>query len=156
MGTPARIQRLIGSRELEEIVPSPEKIVILWGKAVASGRDARKGLSADNAITLAYQAATQAASAYLESAGYRTRGGRPGHHYNTFYALAAFQLEGLESVDVESETIRRKRAASFYDRVEATERDVRSVLEWLDRLLPAIRRELVAERPAINDSLSDP
>ena len=53
MGTPARIQRLIGSRELEEIVPSPEKIVILWAKAVAAGRDARKGLSADNAITLA-------------------------------------------------------------------------------------------------------
>ncbi|MBA4159382.1 MAG: hypothetical protein H0X65_18200, partial [Gemmatimonadetes bacterium] len=53
-------------------------------------------------VTLGYQAALQAASAVLEAAGYRTRGQMGGHHFNTFYALAALGDLGPEEVDVVS------------------------------------------------------
>lgn len=120
MTVPPRIQRLIEGNQMERVIPDPEKVVVLWGKALASSRDSRKGLSNDNAVTLGYQAALQAASAVLEAAGYRTRGQMGGHHFNTFYALAALPYPGLEEVDVVSERIRKMRKLSFYDAAEAT------------------------------------
>lgn len=106
MSVPPRIQRLIDGRQLETVDPDPTAIVALWTKALASAADSRRGLSPDNAVSLGYQAAFQAASAVLEAAGYRTKGGTLAHHFNTFYAVSGLGLPGLEGVDIESERIR--------------------------------------------------
>ncbi len=78
MKHPPRIQRLIESRDLEAIEPDAERVAGLW--ALASNDDSRKGLSPENAISLAYQAGFQPCTALLEAHGYRTRGSNPGHH----------------------------------------------------------------------------
>jgi hypothetical protein len=88
MKHPPRIQRLIESRDMEAIEPDPERVTGLWEKALASNQDSRKGLSPDNAISLAYQAGFQACTALLEAHGYRTKGSNPGHHYRVFYATS--------------------------------------------------------------------
>jgi len=43
-----------------------------------------------------YQAAFRAATAAVRCAGFRTRGAVSGHHYVTFYALAALGEAALE------------------------------------------------------------
>lgn len=54
MTFPRRIHRLIEGRQLEHVNPDPQRIVGLWQKALASDVDSRKGLSADNSVSLAY------------------------------------------------------------------------------------------------------
>ena len=148
MTIPMRIERLIEARSMEAVSPDPEKVMVLWEKALASSRDSRfLGMSADNAVSLAYQAGLQAASALLEGAGYRPKGAGPGHHHNLFYAVSALGHAGLESADVDAERIRRKRKASFYDPVEATEEDVREIHAWLDALLPRVWAALAERMP---------
>jgi hypothetical protein len=155
MQAPQRIRRLIEGDQLEQITPDPEKVVALWRKALASSRDSRRGLSNDNAVTLGYQAALQAASAVLEAAGYRTRGQTGGHHFNTFYALAALQYPGLEEVDIRAEKIRKMRKLSFYDAAEATPEQASAVHEWLNELLPAVRGALIAAVPDLASRLPE-
>lgn len=115
MTVPAKIQRLLDSRQLESIEVSDADLAALWQKAVASARDARhEGLSVDNQYVLGYQALLQMATAILAAAGYRTRGAQ-GHHANTFYAVAALGIEELEEIDVRTERIRQMRKLSAYE-----------------------------------------
>lgn len=155
--TPPRIQRLLEGRQLEAITADPQDVRVRWGKALASNRDSRLvGLSRDNAVTLGYQAAMHAATAVLETAGYRTRGQGGGHHHNTFYALAGLGLAGLETADVDSERIRKLRSGAFYAADETTPAQVAALHAWLDTLLPAARRAIVAALPALEATLPTP
>lgn len=132
---PDRIQMLIDDRRLEVVAPAKGEVAARWKKALASNKDARiPAISPDNAISLGYQAAMQAASALLEMAGYRTKGSTGGHHYNTFYAVAALRLPGLEDIDVDSERIRKMRSSSFYAAGEAKPSDVKTLVDWLDSI----------------------
>jgi hypothetical protein len=153
MTPPARIQRLIDAREMEAVDPDPEKVIGLWEKALASNADSRKGLSADNAIALAYQSGFQACTALLEAHGYRTRGSTPGHHRNTFYATSALGHPALEDVDVESESVRMQRTKSFYSGTPHGEQQVERMHAWLDRLLPAVHEAVSAAAPALRAEL---
>ena len=141
---------------MEPVEPDPESIAGFWAKALASSADSRKGLHPDNAVSLGYQSAFQACTAVLESAGFRTRGTSQGHHFNTFYALAGLGHPGLQTVDVDSERIRKMRTEAFYGASCATEAQVRAVHDWLDALLPAARRVLVAARPDLAPRLPEP
>lgn len=155
MPVPPRIQRLLDGRQMEAIEPDPEAVVGFWLKALASSADSRKGLHPDNAVSLAYQGAFQASTAVLECAGYRTRGAQA-HHHNTYYALSGLGYPGLEAVDVESERIRKLRTAAFYGADVATPAQVEAVHRWLDDLLPAALRAIVALRPDLAPRLPPP
>ena len=154
MTIPGKIQRLLDSRELEVVEPDAEKIIALWEKAVASNADSRKGLSPDNAITLAYQAGFQACTALLEARGYRTKGGKPGHHYNVFYATSALGYESLGDVDVTSEQVRSRRTKSFYGGTHQGGDEVERLHQWLDALLPAVYDALADAAPDLHARLA--
>jgi hypothetical protein len=156
MTIPHRIQRLLDDRTLEAVEPDSEKIATLWAKAVASNSDSRKGLSADNAITLAYQAGLQACTALLEARGYRTKGASGGHHQRTFYAAAARGYEKLSDVDIASERVRKQRTKSFYGAAQQDETDAERLHAWLDALLPAVYEALGKAAPAVHRDLTQP
>jgi hypothetical protein len=153
---PPRIQRLVEGRQMEAVEPDPGRIVGLWVKALASSADSRKGLHPDNAVSLGYQAAFQAASAVLECAGYRTKGQSHAHHHNTFYALAGLGRPGLESVDIDSERIRKMRTDAFYGAAISTAVQVEAVHRWLATLLPAARRAIITLRPDLSARIPPP
>jgi hypothetical protein len=149
MTVPTKIQRLLDSRQLEMIEVPDADIVALWQKAVASARDAqREGLSPDNQYVLGYQALLQMATAILAAAGYRTRGAQ-GHHANTFYAVAALGIEGVEEIDVRTERIRQMRKLSAYEPGSPTFEQIRQLRELLGTSFPAARRWLTATRPSV-------
>ena len=147
MTVPAKLQRLLDSRQLEAIEVSDVDVTALWQKAVASARDAqREGLSPDNQYVLGYQALLQMATAILAAAGYRTRGAQ-GHHANTFYAVAALEIDGLGDVDIRTERIRQMRKLSAYEPGSPTSEQIRRLRELIEASLPAARRWLKARRP---------
>lgn len=149
MTVPAKLQRLLDSRQLEAIDVPDSDIAALWQKAIVSARDAnREGLSPDNQYVLGYQALLQMVTAILAAAGYRTRGAQ-GHHANTFYAVAALAIGGLEEIDVRTERIRQMRKLSAYEPGSPTAEQIRRLRELLDASLPAARRWLAATRPTL-------
>jgi hypothetical protein len=144
---PSKIQRLLDSRQLESIEVDDTDIAALWKKAVASARDARReGLSQDNQYVLGYQSLLQMATAILAAAGYRTRGAQ-GHHANSFYAVAALSIEGLEEIDVRTERIRQMRKLSAYEPDSPTAGQLRGLRTLLEAALPAAFRWLSITRP---------
>lgn len=156
MPNPPKIQRLIDAREMEAVEPDPERIASLWEKALASNADSRMGLSADNAVTLAYQAGLQACSALREAHGYRTKGATSGHHFRTFYAVSALGYPALENVGVRSESMRASRVRSTYGAGSLGGDDVRRIHEWLNELLPAVHVALVDTASSICPELPPP
>ena len=149
MTVPAKLQRLLDSRQLETIDAPDADVAALWQKAVASARDARReGLSSDNQYVLGYQALLQMATAIIAAAGYRTRGAQ-GHHANTFYAVAALAIDGLEEIDVRTERIRQMRKLSAYEPRSPTFEQIRQLLELLGASFPAARRWLIATTPSV-------
>lgn len=156
MTTPAKIQRLIDSRDMELAEADPERITGLWEKAVASNEDSRKGLSPDNAITLAYQAGFQACTALLEAHGYRAKGANAGHHYRVFYATAGLRYDALKDVDAASESMRKGRTKSFYTGGVQGAEQVEALHDWLDGLLPAVYDALREAAPELHARLRRP
>ena len=149
MTIPTRIQRLLDDRALETIQASDADLAALWEKAVRSAEDSRNVQnSVDNQYVLGYQALLQMGTAILAAAGYRTRGAQ-GHHANTFYAVAALAITGLEELDVRSERIRQKRKLSAYLPGSPTAEQIGQLQELLDSSLPAAHRWLTAARPQI-------
>lgn len=128
----------------------------LWEKAVASARDARNPAnSPDNQYVLGYQALLQMGTAILAVAGYRTRGAQ-GHHANTFYAVAALGIDGLEEIDIRTERIRRMRRLSAYEPGSPTLEQLEHLGGLLDTTLPAARVWLAAARPEAQLVAADP
>jgi hypothetical protein len=144
---PAKIQRLLDSRQLETIEVSDADVAALWQKAVASARDAQsEGISPDNRYVLGYQALLQMATAILAAAGYRTRGAQ-GHHANTFYAVAALGVEGLVEIDIRTERIRQMRKLSAYEPGSPSGDQITQLRKLINESFPAARRWLTARRP---------
>lgn len=147
MSVPTRIRRLLDGGQMQEMAASDDHVAGLWGKAVASARDARNPAnSLDDRYVLGYQALLQAGTAVLAAAGFRTKGAQ-GHHANTFYAVAALGIEGLEDADVRLEAIRKQRAVSAYDPGSPTQEQLGRLIRLLHDILPAARRWLAAARP---------
>ena len=144
MTVPAKIQRLLDSRQLEAIEVSDADVAALWQKAVASARDAQsEGISPDNQYVLGYQALLQMATAILAATGYRTRGAQ-GHHANTFYAVAALGVEGLVEIDIRTERIRQMRKLSAYEPGSPSADQITKLRKLINESFPAARRWLTA------------
>ena len=156
MKHPPRIQRLIESRDMEAIEPDPERVAGLWEKALASNEDSRKGLSPDNAISLAYQAGLQACTALLEAHGYRTKGSNPGHHYRVFYATSGLGYTELSDVHTTSEKVKTERTKSFYSGDPQDAAQVDALHEWLEGLLPAVHSALTRAASGLPITLRKP
>ena len=128
---------------------SRQEIQDLRGAAARNLRDARlKGLSADNAFGLAYEAAFLLAKAVIACAGYRVRG--LGAHHTTFVALeVAMGASGAQTAAY-FDRCRRKRNDLSYDSAdiasEAEARELRreveafrvTALAWIEKHYPRL------------------
>lgn len=149
MSVPHRLQRLLDGGQLQEITAPDADVVALWQKAVTSARDARNPAnSPDNQYVLGYQALLQMGTAVLAAAGYRTRGAQ-GHHANTFYAIAALGIEGLEEIDIRTERIRKMRRLSAYEPGSPTPEQLSGLGGLIEATLPAARTWLAVTRPGV-------
>jgi uncharacterized protein (UPF0332 family) len=129
-------------REIAELLGLTER-------DLADSRNA--DLSADWRLSIAYNAALQAATAALAAEGFRTSGGTPHHHY-TIQSLAHTAKIDAERVQF-LEDIRRKRNTVEYDRagtvsdaeaqaaVEFASRLRDDVIEWLREKHPLLLQE---------------
>lgn len=148
MSKPDRIQRLLEARHLDEANASDGDVTALWNKALISARDARNlASSLDNQYVLGYQALLQMSTAVLACTGYRTRGAQ-GHHANTFYAVAALQIAGLEEINVSTERIRQMRKVSAYEAGSPIPQQIDALFHLIDAVMPPAQRWLAAQRPA--------
>ncbi|HET7230983.1 MAG TPA: hypothetical protein VFJ16_13315 [Longimicrobium sp.] len=102
-----RIDRLIEGRSLEEVPADDVEVAAIWASALREWAGSGvPGLSVAGAFTHVYQAAFRAATATVRAAGYRSRAAVGGHHYVTFYALAALGGAELEQLADTVQTIR--------------------------------------------------
>lgn len=148
MSAPQRILRMVDTGLLQELEAPDADVVALWQKATASARDSRNPAnSPDNQYVLGYQALLQMGTAILACAGYRTRGAQ-GHHANTFYAVAALGIAGLEEVDIRTERVRKMRKLSAYEPGSAAPEQIEALKVLLDGVMPPAQRWLTAQRPA--------
>jgi hypothetical protein len=135
---------------LQESPASDGDVAALWQKAITSARDARNSSnSPDNQYVLGYQALLQMSTAVLACAGYRTRGAQ-GHHANTFYAVAALDIAGLDEINISTERIRLMRKVSAYEPGSPTPGQIRALFELMDSVMPDAQRWLAAQRPAVS------
>jgi hypothetical protein len=147
MSTPHQIQRLLQAGQLQESPASDGDVAALWQKAVTSARDARNPAnSPDNQYVLGYQALLQMSTALLACAGYRTRGAQ-GHHANTFYAVAALGITGLEEINISTERIRLMRKVSAYEPGSPTPGQINALFGLMDTVMPPAQRWLAEQRP---------
>lgn len=147
MSVPYRIQRLLEGGMLAGIESSDEVVGALWEKAVASAREARSaGNSLANRYVLGYQALLQMATAILSAAGYRTQGAQA-HHVNSFYAVSALEVKGLEEIHVWTDEVRKLRSVSAYGPGSPTPAQLDRLLRLLETTLPEARAWLSARRP---------
>lgn len=147
-----RIQVMLDSRELEAFAAPDEEVAARWRKAVHSYIDSRKGLSADSAVTLCYQAALQVATTVLRAAGYRTRVSATGHHRLTFEALRALGIENLSPLGGELNKLRRRRHQAVYEwepEDESAGIDPARLDELVARMLPLAYDWLREQRPTV-------
>lgn len=147
MNTPPRIQRMLETGLLQEIEAPDIDVAAVWEKALASARDSRNAsMSLDNQYVLGYQALLQMGTAILACAGFRTRGAQ-GHHANTFHAVAALGIAGLEEIDIRTERVRKMRKLSAYEPGSPTPDQVDALNSLLDAVLPPAQRWLASARP---------
>jgi hypothetical protein len=148
MSVPYRVQRLLDGGMLAGIESSDEDVAALWEKTVASAREARSaGNSLPNRYVLGYQALLQMATSILSAAGYRTQGAQA-HHVNSFYAVSALEVEGLEDIHVWTDEVRKLRSLSAYGPGSPTPGQLDRLLKLVETALPEARKWLAAKRPA--------
>lgn len=127
--------------------PTEREISELLSVAERDLGDCRStGLSADWTMSIAYNAALQAASAALAAAGYRVRKGES-HHYRTIQSLA-HTIGADSTLIVHLDAFRKKRNEMGYERagvvshleademVQLAEEIKRRVEEWLRQQHP--------------------
>ena len=147
MTIPERLQRMLDAGHLDEISAPDADVAALWQKAISSARDAHNAsMSTDNQYVLGYQSLLQVGTAILSCAGFRTRGSQ-GHHANTFYAVAALGIDGLEEIAIITERIRKMRKTSAYEPGSVSPEQLAALKKLIDKVLPPAQRWLAAQRP---------
>jgi len=151
-----RIELMLKSRHIEALSASDEEVGKIWEKAVATLKSSRvAALDLDAALSLAYQAALQAATAVVRAAGYRVRGGA--HHQHTFEAVVALEVASLSKPARDLTAMRKKRHDAVYEWDARTEEeDVTRMRSAADRLFAEAQRWLSVQRPQIAASLPVP
>jgi hypothetical protein len=144
-----RLERMLAAGYLDEISAPDADVAALWHKALTSARDADHGsMSSDNQYVLGYQALLQMGTAILSCAGFRTRGSQ-GHHANTFLAVAALGIVGLEEIEIATERIRKMRKTSAYEPGSVSLQQLGALKKLISRVMPPAQRWLAAERPGV-------
>jgi len=105
----------VSSGALQRHRTSPEEIAQLLGIVERDLADSRiEKLSSDSRLTIAYNAALQAAKTALAAAGYRVSSSEKGHHYRLVESLR-FTVE-MPPPDVDLlQRMKKKRNISDYD-----------------------------------------
>ncbi|HZG44617.1 MAG TPA: hypothetical protein VEY93_16815 [Longimicrobium sp.] len=148
MSVPQRIQRMVDTGLLQELDAPDADVAALWQKGVASVRDSHNAAnSSDNQYVLGYQALLQMGTAILACAGYRTRGAQ-GHHANTFHAVAALGITGLEEIHIRTERVRKMRKLSAYEPGSPAPEQIDALNVLLDAVMPPAQHWLATQRPA--------
>ena len=152
------LERLITERSLIRQTFDEAQIAGFWAKAVASYRDARvAGISADGRLQLAYTAGLQATFAALAARGLRVKS--TAGHFKAFYALQKLGDPALRTYAVRFDELRAIRHESIYEPEEDDTEIVNRLadaLALLDEAMPAIRRWLLREHPAVAAALTPP
>jgi len=153
-----RIDRLLEAHTLESVAADDAEVASLWAAALREWSDASViGLSVPGAFSHVYQAAFRAATAAVRCAGFRTRGAVSGHHYVTFYALAALGGRGLErSADALQDLRGGRHTALYGDPEELDAEDLASARRDVGQLLSEVHAWLIAARPSLQTRLGSP
>lgn len=153
-----RIERLLEARNLEEAPADDTEVTAIWAAALREWSDAAvPGLSVAGAFTHVYQAAFRAGTAMVRAAGYRARGAVGGHHYVTFYAVAALGDQELQRIADAVQNIRGGRHTALYgDEEELEPDDLDAARMHVAALLGEVRQWLVSTRPLLADRLGLP
>jgi len=151
-----RIERLVEARNLEEVPAEDAEVAAIWAAALREWSDASvQGLSVAGAFTHVYQAAFRAGTAMVRAAGYRTRGAVGGHHYVTFYAVAALAGAELEQIADALQGIRGGRHSALYgDEDELEAEDLEKASALVRNMLREVHRWLISARPALSPRLT--
>jgi hypothetical protein len=150
-----RLDRLLEARSLEEVPADDAEVAAIWAAALREWADAAvPGLSVAGAFLHVYQAAFRAATAVVRAAGYRSRGAVGGHHYVTFYALAALSDGELQRTAEAMQGVRGGRRAALYgDEEELDAADLNGARENVAGLLQQVHRWLSEARPRLGPNL---
>jgi hypothetical protein len=87
-------------------------------------------------------------TAILSCAGFRTRGSH-GHHANTFLAVAALGIDGLEEIGITTERIRKMRKTSAYEAGSVSLEQLGALKRLIGDLMPPAHRWLAIQRPGV-------
>jgi len=113
-----------------------------------------EALSPDWRLSIAYNAALQAATAALAAAGYRAA--RDAHHYRVIQTL-------METIGASSTTVarldlfRKKRNQGGYERAGAVSRqEALEMIELAEELVADVRRWLASRHPELLEAVKTP
>ena len=125
---------------------SREEIAALLGVVDRDLSDSQtRGLSADWKLSIAYNAALQAATAALAAAGYRA--GRDAHHYRVIQSLQLTMAPEPNWVD-QLEKFRKKRNIGGYERAGAvSDKEAREMIHLAQQLSAAVKKWLSKKHP---------
>ena len=125
---------------------SREEIAALLGVVDRDLSDSQtRGLSADWKLSIAYNAALQAATAALATAGYRA--GRDAHHYRVIQSLQLTVAPEPNWVD-QLEKFRKKRNIGGYERAGAvSDKEAREMIHLAQQLSAAVKKWLTKKYP---------
>jgi uncharacterized protein (UPF0332 family) len=142
-------KQLLADARVEPHVPGRQETHDLLQAAARNLRDAAlKGLSADNAFGLAYEAAFLLAKAVIACAGYRVRG--LGAHHTTFVALEVAVGSSISQAATYFDRCRRKRHELSYDAAGvASESEVEELIEEVKRFQSTVEDWIVKNHPAL-------
>ncbi|UCG42507.1 MAG: HEPN domain-containing protein [candidate division WOR-3 bacterium] len=138
----------VSSGSLQRHQTSPEEIANILGIVERDIADSQTpGLSADCRLTIAYNAALQAARAALAASGYRVSGSEKGHHYRMIESLRHTVEPPAADVDL-LQRMKKKRNQSDYEVAGAvTEREAEEMLELAQSIHQKVREWLAANHP---------
>jgi hypothetical protein len=127
---------------------SREEIAALLGVVDRDLSDCQtRGLSADWKLSIAYNAALQAATAALAAAGYRA--GRDAHHYRVIQSLQLTVAPDPNWVN-QLEKFRKKRNIGGYERAGAvSDKEAKEMIHLAQQLTTAVKKWLAKKYPKL-------
>ncbi len=143
------LQQWLANGWVQKHAATRKEIAELLGLAQRDLADSRNaGLSADWRLSIAYNAALQAATAALAAAGFRTSSGTP-HHHHTIQSLA--HTVGTDPGRIRLfDEIRRKRNTAEYDRAGfVSDAEAQAAVEFAARLREEVVQWLRDEHPIL-------
>lgn len=140
----------VSSGSLQRHKTSPEEIANLLGIVERDVAESQTpGLSNDWRLTIAYNAALQAAKAALAAAGYRVSSSEKGHHYLLIESLR-YTAEPPAADVYMLQRMKKKRNISDYEVAGAvTEREAEEMVKLAQRIHRQVREWLAANHPGL-------